>query len=499
MIDVDGLTVHYGNTAVLRDLSFTVKEGEYLLISGPTGCGKSTLALTLCGLVPRARPARVSGRVMVAGLDVRQQSPHALASTIGIVFQNPATQLFNGVVEDEAAFAPRNLGLSEPEVDERTTLALESVGIAHLRRRAIRTLSAGEKQRLAIASVLSLKPRVLVLDEPTANLDWQGVEMLVSTLARLQGKLPAGEGLTVLVIEHRLPAFCRQAGRMLVLQDGALAADGIPADVLAERERVIDLGLRFPRHGGAAGLKRFVPPGICPPRHGKEPLVTLQGVGAGYHGREVLGEISCSFYPGEFTALVGANGAGKSTLANVLAGLVKPRRGKVVWARSLRRLAPGRRVGFLFQNAFDQLIMDTVAEEAAFAPRNLNLDADKCSAAALAATGLTGLGHRAPTSLSAGQQQSSALAAVLAAEPALLILDEPTRGQDWLQLSRLMAYLRALTRRGMSVLLITHDDKLICRFAERIICLEGGRLTADGLPASGRGRQQIKLPEVSGL
>jgi energy-coupling factor transporter ATP-binding protein EcfA2 len=496
MIDVEGLTVSYAGTAVLRDLSFRVGKGEFVLVTGPTGCGKSTLALTLCGLLTRTRSAEVEGRVAVAGLDVSRQHPHLLAATIGIVFQNPATQLFNGIVEDEVAFAPRNLNLAEPEVRVRTQEALRSMGIAHLQGRAIRTLSAGEKQRLVIASVLSLKPRVLVLDEPTANLDWQAVELLVSCLARLNRE----EDLTVVVIEHRLPAFQDTAGRMLVLKEGALAADGIPGQVLSERKRLVDLGLRFPRHGVSGGLGPFVPRDIRPPRHpGKAPLVTLSGVCAGYGRRQVLHDLSCSLYPGEFAVLAGANGAGKSTLANVLSGLLKPRRGKVIWERSLRRLPAGRRVGFLFQNAFDQLLLDTVGEEAAFAPRNLGLDAGTCSAAALKVTGLEALRRRAPTRLSVGQQQSTALAAVLAAEPAMLILDEPTRGQDWLQLSRLMAYLRALTRRGTAVLLITHDDKLICRFAERIICLEEGRLTADGLPRHGSGGQPLELQEVSGL
>ena len=496
MIDVAGLTVRYAEDPVLRNLSFRVKEGEFVLVTGPTGCGKSTLALTLCGLLPGVRPARVEGRISVAGVDARSRRPHELAQSIGIVFQNPAAQIFNGTVEDEVTFAPRNLGLCAEEVSGRTSRALESVGINHLRSRAIRTLSAGEKQRLAIASVLSLNPRILVLDEPTANLDWRGVEMLVSTLIRLNRE----QGLTVLVIEHRLPAFYRPAGRMLVLRKGELAADGAPEQVLTDRQRLVDLGLRFPRRTFRGGFERYVPKGIRSlQRPGQEPLVTLKGICAHYGRRRVLHDISCSLYPGEFAVLVGDNGAGKSTLAGVLAGLVRPRQGKVVWARSLRRLAPGRRVGFLFQNAFDQLLLDTVAEEAAFAPANLGLDAPRCAAAALKAAGLSGLIHRAPTTLSAGQQQSTALAAVLAAEPALLILDEPTRGQDWLQLSRLMTYLRGLTRRGMSVLLITHDDKLICRFAERIICLEEGRLTADGLPGPGGARQKLELQEVSGL
>jgi len=169
-------------------------------------------------------------------------------------------------------------------------------------------------------------------------------------------------------------------------------------------------------------------------------------------------------------------------LARVLAGMLRPQRGRVLWNRSLNKLPLGRRVGFLFQNAACQLLMDTVAEEVSFAPKNLGLDVELCSRLALSSTGLMGLRRRSSSSLSLGEQQRTVLAAVLAADPVLLILDEPTIGQDWSHLQRLMEYLRRLNRNGVAVLLITHDDKLVCRFAKRIICLEEGRLSADGFP-----------------
>jgi len=477
-LDLRELGVRYGSLEALRALTLKIEEGQFVLVTGPSGCGKSTLALALCGLIPQANPAVLQGSVRVFGQDTREHPVHALARQVGIVFQNPSAQLFHGLVEEEVAFAPRNLGLPEEQVGERVAFALESVGIRHLLGRQTQSLSAGEKQRLAIASALSLKPRLLVLDEPTANLDWLGVELLAACLRRLNRE----RGLTIVVIEHRLSAFRPLSDRVLILREGRLAADGAPEEVFAGRERMVELGLRFPRLDASARLPRFLPGGIHPPAHGCPPLLTLQGICAGYRHRRVLHEVSFALYPGEFAALVGDNGAGKSTLAQVLAGMLRPQKGKVRWHRALKKLPLGRRVGFLFQNASCQLLMDTVAEEVSFAPKNLGLPVERLSRLALSSTGLTAFGGRSPACLSLGEQQRTALAAVLAAAPRLLILDEPTIGQDWAHLQRLMEYLRRLTRGGVSVLLITHDDKLVCRFAERIICLQEGRLAADGIP-----------------
>jgi energy-coupling factor transporter ATP-binding protein EcfA2 len=199
MIEVTDLTVRYGKQPALEDVSFTVGRGEFVLLSGPSGCGKSTLARSLNGLIPHAWPhassARMAGRVVVDGLETTAHSLPELAAHVGLVFQNPATQLFNATVEEEVAFAPRNLGLPAEEVAARVAFALDATGIFRLRGRAIRTLSSGEQQRVAIASVLALRPQVLVLDEPTSNLDWRGVEQVMSTLARLYQ-----QGLTILVI-----------------------------------------------------------------------------------------------------------------------------------------------------------------------------------------------------------------------------------------------------------------------------------------------------------
>jgi energy-coupling factor transporter ATP-binding protein EcfA2 len=487
VIHAHHLTVRYGSRLALSDISLKVSRGEFLLVSGPSGCGKSTLALCLVGLIPQAVPAHLSGQVMVNRLDTQVHPLSVLARQAGIVFQNPATQLFNATVEEEVAFAPRNLNLPGEEIEARVRRSLASSGIEHLRRRSVRALSGGEQQRVAIAAVLALRPPVLILDEPTANLDWHGVEQITSTLARLHQE----QGLTVIVIEHRLAAMAHLATRAVLMDGGRIVADGSPTAVLTDEAQLATLGLRYPR----LDVGRRVEAGdLDRPATSGEPMVTLRQVTAGYD-EPVLSGLDLALYPGQFAALVGDNGAGKSTIARLLAGILRPQRGRVEWHPALRRLPPGRRVGLLFQNPLHQLVCDRVEDEVAFGPTNYKLNDDLSPL--LAAADLMALRHRRLQALSAGQQQRTALAATLALRPRLLILDEPTMGQDWAHLSRLMDYLTHLHHDGQSILLITHDDRLVCRYAQRIMRLADGRVVADGaLPASAAPlpRSEVSIP-----
>ncbi len=471
MIQVQDLSVSYGTRQALRGINLTVSPGEFVLVSGPSGCGKSTLALALTGLIPQAIPANFSGRVVVNGKDTQLHPLPELAQQAGLVFQNPAVQLFNSTVEEEVSFAPRNLNLPAEQVAARVRESLAATGIAPLRRRQVRSLSGGEQQRVAIASVLALRPSVLILDEPTANLDWEGVERLMAALARLHRE----HGVTIILIEHRLAAAAPLATRVILMDEGRVVADGLPRAVLTDKAQLARLGLRYPWHDLG---RRVEPGGTLSPQPGVEPLVALRRVTAGYGNHRVLSDLDLALYPGQFVALVGGNGAGKTTVARLLGGILRPQRGRVEWQPSLRRMPAGRRTGLLFQNPLHQLVCDSVEEEVAFGPAAFRQETDIFPL--LEAADLTELRGRRPQHLSAGQQQRAALAATLALRPRLLILDEPTMGQDWAHLSRLMDYLTYLHGNGQAILLITHDDRLVCRYAHRIVRLEGGRVVGDG-------------------
>jgi energy-coupling factor transporter ATP-binding protein EcfA2 len=438
-----------------------------VLVTGPSGSGKSTLLRALAGLIPHASLARMEGRVVVDGLDTQQHRLPLLAGHVGLVFQNPSTQLFCLRVEEEVAFGPRNLSLPPDEVRRRGQWALAAVGLEHLRGRRVNTLSDGEKQRLAIAAVLAMTPRILILDEPTSNLDGAGTRQVLSTLERLRR-----ESSTVIIAEHKTGEVGRLADRVLILEEGQPVADGSPQEVFARRELLHRLGVRRPTNHPQSDWADLILPSLPGRDQGRvEPLVEVEGVVAGYGKRQVLNGLNLSIQQGELVALVGDNGAGKTTLARLLAGLMKPRQGKV-WVRG--------QVGLLFQNPLEQLFCETVEEEVAFGPRNYGFLTPTLLEDTLATADLGSLRHRRIHALSGGEQQRTALASVLALRPDLLILDEPTMGQDWGHLSAFMEHVGRLNGNGMAILLITHDYRLVHRYAQRVLLLRDGRIAAEG-------------------
>jgi energy-coupling factor transport system ATP-binding protein len=474
MIHVDNLSVQFGPEPALQDVSLHIPAGQCVLITGPSGCGKSTLAKALAGLIPHALGAAMSGSIEVAGMDTQSHTIPELAQRIGLVFQNPSTQLFHLRVADEVAFGPRNLGLDELEVQARAEWAINAVGIAHLKERNPAQLSGGQKQCVAIAAVLAMRPEVLVLDEPTASLDVPNTQQVLVVLRKLQ----ASFGMTVVLIEHRLSAILPQVDRVLLLEAGRVVADGTPQEVLSDRQRRRQLGLRRPAEESMAAWSKLIQSNGHVTTE-KAPLLTLNQISAGYNQRDVVHNVDLTIYLGDFIALVGDNGAGKSTLAQVAAGLIKPSAGKVSFQGS-KRPRPGLDVTMLFQNPADQLFTDSVDEEVRFGPANYGRFTPQLHQEILTETDLLSLHHRSPLALSVGQQQRAALAACIALQPRLVILDEPTLGQDWGHLQRLMDYLGQLNERGTAVLLISHDFKLVYRYARRVILMEKGRIKMAG-------------------
>lgn len=474
MIRICDLSVHYGSILALSEVSLNVSHGECVLITGPSGCGKSTLARVLSGLIPQSIPGRVVGTVEVGEVNILEQPTAVVAQRVGTVFQNPSSQLFHLRVEQEIAFGPHNLGLPAEEVNERLEWAIDAVGLQGLRHQRPANLSGGQKQQVAIAAALAMRPQVLVLDEPTASLDVPATRRVMTTLHSLRERF----GMTVLLIEHRLAEVLHYVDRVVMLNEGRVLADGSPRQVLRDRKRLKQLGIRRPVDEHLSPWQELIRPNGTR-LAGDKPLIELQQVSAGYNRHAVIHDIDLSIYPGEFVALVGDNGTGKSTLALAAAGLIRPYQGKVVFHGG-HKPRPGLDIALLFQNPVDQLFTDRVDEEVAFGPQSYALFDSVHHEQVLLQADLFALRNRRPLTLSCGQQQRTALAACIALQPKLLILDEPTLGQDWGHLQRLMDYLVGLNRQGVAVLLITHDYKLVHHYAQRVVLLEAGCITLDG-------------------
>jgi energy-coupling factor transport system ATP-binding protein len=508
--------VYHGATVpALRSLSFEQGRGEMVGVMGPSGAGKSTLAKCLNRLIPEFEGGEFRGIIVIGKTRLDSLRVCEAAARVGMVFQDFEAQLFCTSVELEVAFAMEQVGMDRAEMKARLAPALEAVGLAGFEQRDPTSLSGGEKQRLAIASVLALRPSIIVLDEPTTDLDPEGKAEVFDLIAKLRG-----QGLSLIVIEHESEELLH-ADRVVLLHQGRIVADGPPAVVmtnfhLLEQCDVHPPGLNRVLHqlgiGGHVSdvdaafeaivrafpklrnLKPAATGGAAPsPKAGSDhalaaPMVEVVDLTFGYPGGAVaLERIGLEIEAGEFLAIVGQNGSGKTTLAKHIVGLLKPSAGRVMVGgrdrATLHAAETAREVGYVFQNPDHQISAASVWDEVAFGPRNFGLDAeevDRRCLEVLDAVGLLEARDSDPFLLSKGERQRVAVASVLALRPRLLILDEPTTGLDHREQRRMMALVQELNRNGIAIVMITHTPWLVAEYARRVVLMRKGRKLFDG-------------------
>lgn len=475
MIDIIDLSFTYPEREIpaLHEVSLHVDAGEFVLLAGESGCGKSTLMRCLNGLIPHLSGGVIQGQVHVNGLDTLSVGPQQMSQHVGFVFQNPEAQAVLDQVEPEIAFGLESSPEfqkkgKESKVDEarvrsqmqaRVAEVMALLNLTHLRERPLRTLSGGERQKVALASALALQPSLLVLDEPTSQLDPEAAADLMDTLVTLNQE----HGYTIILAEHRLERVWSAMTRVVYLENGRLTLSTSPTEAL---DHLPYSPIEINTH-----IEISDPPII------ETPVLDVKNISFAYDDKPVLQDTNLSVGAGELVALMGENGAGKSTLLRCIIGLLQADKGDVVingrstHNRSIADIC--QEAAYLPQNPDDLLFADSVAEELAITLQNHSLPPDFPAASRLLAQlGLADMADVYPRDLSVGQRQRVALGAVTVTEPALILLDEPTRGLDFRAKEALADIWQSWLAQGKSILLVTHDAALVARVADRVVYLK---------------------------
>ncbi|HEX7975680.1 MAG TPA: ABC transporter ATP-binding protein [Anaerolineales bacterium] len=487
---IDNLSFRYRDRqeASIRDISLEVSRGELLLVAGASGSGKTTLIRCINGLIPRSYKGELTGQVQLNGQDVSKLSLARISQVVGTVLQDPERQILGTKVGGEVAFGLENLGLPRPEIRARVSEALERLGITHLRDRETFSLSGGEKQKVALAGVLAMRPSILLLDEPLASLDPASAQETLTAVRTL-----VDEGMTVVLIEHRVEDVLRyRPDRVLFLTEGCVRYLG-PVEGLS---KVVDYHeIKMPAPVIIERAAQDPPPREVHFRPASrtnekvEPLVQFENASFEYEsGVKVLDGINLSIRRGDVIAILGPNGAGKTTLVKHAIGLLKPKTGRVlVDGRDTHQLSVAQiasTLGYVFQSPSHMLFAPTVYEELAFGPTNLNHDPEEIKKEVMQSldiVNLTGREKDPPLSLSFGQQKRVSIAAILAMRSRILVMDEPTAGQDYRNYMDFMDAILQLPSFD-AILFITHDVDLAVIYANRVLLVDRGKVAADGAP-----------------
>ena len=480
----------------IENISFELKQGELLLIAGSSGCGKTTLARSINGLIPRSYRGERSGKVLLYGKEVADLKIAEMAQVVGTLLQDPERQIVASNVYNEIAFGPENLGLPHQEIEARVEQALKRLKIEYLRERETFNLSGGEKQKVALAGLLSMNPSILLLDEPLASLDPASAHEALEIFRSL-----ADEGKTIVLVEHRVEdAIETKPDRLLYMENGRVKYLG-PIKSLPP---VIDhTQVKLPAQWVVQRVKEQKNPVPAPHAHkveeSGEPLVVFEDVSFRYDEENplILENVNLKINRGDLIAVLGPNGAGKSTLVKHAIGLLKPTSGRVlVQGEDTRKMSVAqiaRVLGYVFQSPTHMLFAPTVREELEFGPKNLGFEKepmDKAVTESLATVNLNGLADYPPLGLSFGQQKRTTIAAVLAMQSKIMVMDEPTAGQDFANYTRFMDALCSASNDARSILaanfestlFITHDLDLAVTYANRVLLFGDKHVIADGKP-----------------
>ncbi|KZX10510.1 putative HMP/thiamine import ATP-binding protein YkoD [Methanobrevibacter oralis] len=491
IIDVKNLSFKYFDCDdfALKNINLNVEKGEFIGIIGKSGSGKSTLLHCLTGIIPHEIKGEKSGLVKINNLNTDEHEIVEITNQLGVVFQNPENQLFNISVEDELAFICENLAYPVDTIRESVDFALDTIGIRHLKDEYPFDLSGGEKQKVAMASVLTVNPKILVLDEPTSELDTKGKEMVFKTLKKLKN-----DGMTIILVDHNLDEVYKLTDKLVLLDEGKIKMFG-KTDNILKSSIVESLGLRLPQSVQMllklksneilmdnSNVVKLLKEKISNKQFSiqyqdlvnnsvNKVAIKIENLSFKRDGHEILSNINIEIKKGDFVALIGKNGAGKTTLALIIMGILKKNNGviNILGETNINIKKIRKKVGFLFQNPEHQLFCNTVTEEI-----NYGLEKGEDIDKILHKMNLGKLKDNHPLTLSRGERQRVATATALAHNPKILIIDEPTTGQDWNNIKAFMDILRELNNNGKTILIITHDMRVVGEYCKKVILMDDG-------------------------
>ncbi|MBP1946230.1 ABC transporter ATP-binding protein [Methanobacterium petrolearium] len=516
LIEVNNLSFKYENNSKnsLKGINLEINKGEVILLLGPSGSGKSTLALALNGIIPHTIPGKMNGTVSFQGQDNNQTPVYEITQKIGIVFQDPEAQFVSLNVEEELVFGMENLCYSTEEMEEKIIDSLKKVDMLDYRYRNVYSLSGGEKQKILLAALMAFRPSVFIFDEPTANLDPVGTLEFFKTVESLKKT----DEHTIIIIEHKLDELIHLVDRVIVMgKEGVKLLEGTPYEVFGENsDLLIKNGIWIPQTALLAhklvqnniklnniplsideaynSFKKFKPLGNGLKRencteltHHSSPVLDIRDLSFAYDDKEVLKNLSLKVHKGDFLAIIGANGAGKTTLAKNIVNIIHPPSGKVfVEGKDVLKIPTEElchKVGYVFQNPEHQFIKNTVEEQLTFGLQSRGFPSEKIVNwldSTLEKFKIKQYAKSSPYMLSHGQKRLLSVATMLTLGQDILILDEPTFGQDLKSSNELLTFLKTLNELGKTIIIITHDMNIVAKHAQNVLVMAEGEAIFNG-------------------